>query len=52
MTDRKSNKPFLRPLLLVATTNAFDECFLIIGAAGGPAARVLLMLVIVVARRD
>jgi hypothetical protein len=26
MTDRKSTKPFLRPLLLVPTTNAFDEC--------------------------
>jgi hypothetical protein len=26
MTDRKSTKPFLPPLLIVATTNAFDEC--------------------------
>jgi hypothetical protein len=26
MTDRKSTKPFLPPLLVVATTNAFDEC--------------------------
>jgi hypothetical protein len=24
--DRKSTKPFLPPLLIVATTNAFDEC--------------------------